>query len=113
MRLGAIADDFTGAADLAGLLARGGARVSLRVGMPDASVLGFQGADVEVVALKIRTLPKDQAQSQSKAALKWLQSQKADRFFWKYCSTFEHTEVGNIGPVTEVLIQTLGTAQTI
>lgn len=85
MRLGAIADDFTGATDLAGLLARGGARVSLRVGLPDASVLGFQGADVEVVALKIRTLPKDQAQSQSKAALKWLQSQKADRFFWKYC----------------------------
>jgi uncharacterized protein YgbK (DUF1537 family) len=58
MRLGAIADDFTGATDLAGLLARGGARVSLRVGLPDASVLGFQGADVEVVALKIRTLPK-------------------------------------------------------
>ena len=113
MRLGAIADDFTGATDLAGLLARGGARVSLRVGMPDASVLGFQGADVEVVALKIRTLPKDQAQSQSKAALKWLQSQKADRFFWKYCSTFDSTDVGNIGPVSEVLMQTLGTAQTI
>ncbi|GHE03714.1 HPr kinase [Defluviimonas sp. 20V17] len=109
--LGAIADDFTGATDLAGLLARSGARVTLRIGVPDAP--DPDPAPFEVIALKIRTLPADQAVASARAALGWLRAAGARRFFWKYCSTFDSTPRGNIGPVAEALMTELGAAQTI
>jgi uncharacterized protein YgbK (DUF1537 family) len=108
---GAIADDFTGATDLAGLLARSGARVSLRIGVPREPPA--DSAPLEVIALKCRTAPVDEAVSETQAALDWLRRAGAQRFFWKYCSTFDSTPRGNIGPVAEALMRTLGTDQTI
>jgi uncharacterized protein YgbK (DUF1537 family) len=108
---GAIADDFTGATDLAGLLARSGAPVSLRMGVP-----ADQPADtaaIEIIALKSRTAPVKEAVADSLAALAWLRQAGAKRFFWKYCSTFDSTPQGNIGPVAEALMKALGISQTI
>lgn len=108
---GAIADDFTGATDLAGLLARSGAPVSLRIGVPEGPA--ENPAPFEVVALKIRTNPVEDATAQALSALAWLKAAGAKRFFWKYCSTFDSTPAGNIGPVAEALMAELGAEQTI
>lgn len=110
-RLGAIADDFTGATDLAGLLARSGAPVSLRIGVPDGPP--EDPAPFEVIALKCRTEPVADAVSTCRAALAWLKAAGAARFFWKYCSTFDSTPEGNIGPVAEALMADIGTDQTL
>ncbi|OSP55821.1 3-oxo-tetronate kinase [Pseudoruegeria sp. SK021] len=109
--LGCIADDFTGATDLAGMLARSGVKVSLRMGVPDSPP--SDTAAVEVIALKCRTAPVVDAVAETQAALAWLQAAGAQRFFWKYCSTFDSTADGNIGPVSEALMAALGTTQTI
>ncbi len=109
--LGCIADDFTGATDLAGLLARSGAPVSLRIGVP--SEPASNAVAFEVIALKIRTAPAEMAVSQAREALAWLKNAGATRFFWKYCSTFDSTPSGNIGPVAEALMADLGVSQTI
>ncbi len=109
--LGCIADDFTGATDLAGLLARSGVQVSLRIGVPQTAPA--DAAAVEVIALKCRTAPVAEAVAESRAALDWLRRAGAERFFWKYCSTFDSTAEGNIGPVAEALMADLGCAQTI
>ena len=109
--LGCIADDFTGATDLAGLLARSGVRVSLRIGVPTQSP--SETSPFEVIALKSRTSKVSQAVAESRAALDWLQRAGAQRFFWKYCSTFDSTLEGNIGPVAEALMKDLCTEQTI
>lgn len=109
--LGAIADDFTGATDLAGLLARSGVPVSLRIGVP--SEPPEETAAFEVIALKCRTAPVAEAVAECRAALRWLQAAGAERFFWKYCSTFDSTADGNIGPVAEALMADLGCSQTI
>ena len=87
--LGCIADDFTGATDLAGLLARSGVHVSLRLGVPDTPPQDT--APFEVIALKCRTAPVAEAVGECRAALAWLQQAGAERFFWKYCSTFDST----------------------
>ena len=108
---GCIADDFTGATDLAGLLARSGVRVSLRIGVPSAPPT--DAAAFEVIALKCRTAPVAAAVSEARAALDWLRRAGAKRFFWKYCSTFDSTPTGNIGPVAEALMADLGCEQTI
>ncbi len=109
--LGCIADDFTGASDLANNLVRAGMRTVQTIGVPD----GPLGADVDavVVALKSRTIAADEAVSQSLAALKWLQAAGAQQIYFKYCSTFDSTAQGNIGPVTEALMDALGTDFTI
>lgn len=111
--LGCIADDFTGATDLAALLARSGFPVSLRIGVPDASEPATDAAAFEVIALKIRNLVAENAIEQANHALTWLQDAGAKKIFWKYCSTFDSTEKGNIGPVAEMLMEKLGTQQTI
>lgn len=108
---GCIADDFTGATDIAGLLARNGVRVSLRIGVPDHPP--SQTSPFEVIALKSRTAPIEEAISETRAALAWLRAAGARRFFWKYCSTFDCTPEGNIGPVAEALMDDLETDQTI
>ncbi|WP_137134064.1 3-oxo-tetronate kinase [Rhizobium sp. FKY42] len=111
IRFGAIADDFTGATDLAALLSRSGWPVSLRLGLPnpdDEPVAPF-----EIIALKIRTIPVEKAVEKALAAAQWLEQAGAKRFYWKYCSTFDSTPKGNIGPVSEALMQRLGASQTI
>lgn len=109
--LGCIADDFTGACDLAGLLARSGVKVNLRMGVPET--VPSDTAVFEVIALKCRTAPVDEAVAECLAALAWLKQAGAARFFWKYCSTFDSTATGNIGPVAEALMADLGLDQTI
>ena len=111
--LGCIADDFTGATDLAALLSRSGVRVSLRLDLPDGDPDPKDLAPIEVIALKCRTAPVDDAVRDTRAALAWLRKAGASRFFWKYCSTFDSTADGNIGPVAEALMADLNTDQTI
>ena len=103
--LGAIADDFTGATDLANTLVRGGMRCVQTIGVPDGP-LDAQ-ADAVVVALKSRTIPAADAVAQSLTALRWLQAQGAQQIYFKYCSTFDSTPKGNIGPVTDALLDAL------
>ncbi len=109
--LGCIADDFTGATDLANNLVRAGMRVVQAIGVPE----GPLAADVDavVIALKSRTNPVHEAVEQSLAALRWLQGQGARQIYFKYCSTFDSTAAGNIGPVTEALMDAMGTDFTI
>ncbi len=109
--LGCIADDFTGATDLANNLVRSGMRVVQAIGVPEGP-LDAQ-ADAVVVALKSRTIAPADAIAQSLAALKWLQAQGAQQIYFKYCSTFDSTAQGNIGPVAEALMDALGTDFTI
>lgn len=109
--LGCIADDFTGATDLANNLVRGGMRVMQTIGVPTESI----GTDVDavVVALKSRTIPAKDAIEQSLSALAWLQSQGAQQIYFKYCSTFDSTAAGNIGPVTDALMDAMSANFTI
>ena len=85
--LGCIADDFTGATDLAGLIARSGVEVSLRIGVPEEPP--SETLSVEVIALKCRTAPVAEAVADCRKALVWLRAAGAKRFLWKYCSTFD------------------------
>ena len=103
--LGCIADDFTGATDLANNLVRAGMRVVQTIGVP-ASPLGAD-VDAVVVALKSRTIAPADAIAQSLEALRWLQAQGAQQVYFKYCSTFDSTPQGNIGPVAEALMDAL------
>jgi len=107
MLLGAIADDFTGATDLCSMLVRGGMRTVQLIGVPSPD-LPAPDADAVVVALKSRTAPARQAIDQSLAALQWLRAARARQFFFKYCSTFDSTDEGNIGPVADALVAALG-----
>ena len=111
--LGCIADDFTGATDLAALLARSGLPVSLRIGTPQEKRDPNETAAFEVIALKCRTSPVAIAVEQARQAFGWLKEAGASRFFWKYCSTFDSTAEGNIGPVADMMIKETNTAQTI
>lgn len=110
MILGCIADDFTGATDLANMLVRGGMRTVVAVGVPRAPIAD---ADAVVVALKSRTIAPSRAVQQSRAALQWLRAAGCKQFFFKYCSTFDSTAQGNIGPVIDALMDALGTHLTI
>lgn len=111
IKLGCIADDFTGATDLANNLVRAGMRTVQTIGVPGEPLRA--DADAVVVALKTRTLPVEDAVAQSLAALEWLQQQGAEQIYFKYCSTFDSTPDGNIGPVTDALMTRLGTRFTI
>ena len=109
--LGCIADDFTGATDLANNLVRAGMRVVQTIGVPNAPLSAE--VDAVVVALKSRTIAPQDAIDQSLQALQWLQGQGAQQIYFKYCSTFDSTAQGNIGPVTEALMHALQTDFTI
>jgi 3-dehydrotetronate 4-kinase len=112
MLLGAIADDFTGATDLCNTLVRRGMRTVQLIDVPPP---GTEVADAEavVVALKSRTIPAAEAIEKSLAALAWLQRAGARQILFKYCSTFDSTDEGNIGPVAEALMYALGTDFTL
>ena len=104
--LGCIADDFTGATDLASTLVKNGMRTVQLIGVP-ARGDAVPEADAIVVALKSRTTPAADAVADSLAALGWLQRAGCRQFFFKYCSTFDSTERGNIGPVADALLAAL------
>lgn len=105
--LGCIADDFTGATDLASTLVKGGMRAVQLIGVPKPGD-AIPEADALIVALKSRTAPPGEAVADSLAALAWLQKTGCRQFFFKYCSTFDSTEAGNIGPVADALTEALG-----
>jgi 3-dehydrotetronate 4-kinase len=107
MLLGAIADDFTGATDLCSMLVKGGMRTVQLIGVPSRE-FPVPESDAVVVALKSRTAPARQAIAESLTALQWLKAAGARQFFFKYCSTFDSTDQGNIGPVADALIAALG-----
>lgn len=111
IKLGCIADDFTGATDLASNLVQAGMRVLQAMGVPS----GPLSADVDavVIALKSRTIASDDAIADSLAALRWLQAEGAEQIYFKYCSTFDSTAQGNIGSVTEALMDALDTDFTV
>jgi 3-dehydrotetronate 4-kinase len=102
--LGCIADDFTGATDLANNLVREGMRVVQTIGVPAAAV---DDVDAVVVALKSRTAPVADAVASSLAAARWLRGLGAGLIYFKVCSTFDSTPAGNIGPVAEALLAAL------
>lgn len=111
MLLGVIADDFTGASDIAntiakGLPGQGGLKTAQFLGVPSGPAPAH--IDAGVVALKSRSIPADQAIAQSLAALEWLLAQGCRQIVFKYCSTFDSTKDGNIGPVGEALADALG-----
>ncbi len=109
--LGAIADDVTGATDLAASLTRHGMRVVQTLGVPPSSVV--PDADAIVIALKSRTMPAADAVARSLDAARWLRNSGARQLFFKYCSTFDSTDQGNIGPVAEAVLDLVGAPFTI
>ncbi len=113
IKLGCIADDFTGATDLANNLVKSGMRTIQLNGVPKKNSIERIDADAVVIALKSRTIPAKQAVKQSLQALKWLQGQQAKQIYFKYCSTFDSTADGNIGPVIDALMKALNTTFTI
>ena len=110
MILGCIADDFTGATDLANTLTRRGMHIVQTIGIPQGAA---PEADAIVVALKSRTIAAAQAVEQSLAACRWLKAHGARQIFFKYCSTFDSTDDGNIGPVADALLDELKSSFTI
>jgi uncharacterized protein YgbK (DUF1537 family) len=112
MLLGCVADDLTGATDLALMLTREGMRTIQSTGLPPDD-LDVSEVDAVVVALKSRTIAVKDAVSQSLAAAHALRKLGAQRLFFKYCSTFDSTDEGNIGPVAEALLELVGGGVTI
>jgi 3-dehydrotetronate 4-kinase len=108
MLLGCIADDLTGATDLALMLTRAGMRTVQVMTVPDAST-NLDGYDAVVVALKSRTNPPADAVAMSLASAEALLARGAKQVFFKYCSTFDSTDAGNIGPVADALVARLQT----
>jgi 3-dehydrotetronate 4-kinase len=108
--LGCIADDFTGATDLANTLTRHGMRTVQIIGEPTGLP---PETDAIVIALKSRTIPASDAVVQSLAACRWLKQHGARQIYFKYCSTFDSTDAGNIGPVADALLDELGSDFTI
>ncbi len=109
--LGVIADDLTGATDVALMLQNSGMRTIQAIGVPEGAAP--QDAEAVVVALKSRTIAPAQAVAQSLAALGWLRAQGARQILFKYCSTFDSTDAGNIGPVADALLEAMGAGFTV
>ncbi|MGO8022454.1 3-oxo-tetronate kinase [Rhizobium leguminosarum] len=105
--LGSIADDYTGASDLANTLTKNGLRTVQTVGIPDPS-LALPDVDAVVVSLKIRSVPASDAIAAAASAERWLRLRGAGHVLYKICSTFDSTDAGNIGPVTEALSEAAG-----
>ncbi len=110
--LGCIADDFTGATDLASTLVKAHMRTVQLLGVPRPG-LKVPAADCIIVALKSRSNPANEAVTMSLAALDWLRQQGAKQFYFKYCSTFDSTDQGNIGPVADAMLDAIGADFTV
>ncbi|MGY2047407.1 3-oxo-tetronate kinase [Methylobacterium sp. JK268] len=102
LSLGCVADDYTGASDLANTLTRAGLRTVQTIGVPDPG-LALPDVDAVVVALKSRSIAADEAVARSREAERWLRARGAGHVMFKVCSTFDSTDAGNIGPVTDAL----------
>ncbi len=114
MILGIIGDDFTGSSDIANNLKKSGMQVSMYAGVPPLNnKASLTNADAAVIALKIRTIPICDAVSESLKALEWLKNAGCSQFIFKYCSTFDSTKEGNIGPVTDAIMEDLNVDFTI
>jgi uncharacterized protein YgbK (DUF1537 family) len=112
MLLGCIADDFTGATDLANTLVRQGMSTVVLLGVPRAGV-AVPKTDAVIIAVKSRSIPALDAVRLSLDALEYLQRSGARQYFFKYCSTFDSTDAGNIGPVADALLTALEAPFTI
>ena len=112
LHLGCIADDYTGASDLANTLVKNGLKTVQLIGLPLCN-LNLPEVDALVVALKTRTKPVSVAVEETLSVLKWLQKRGATQIFFKYCSTFDSTKEGNIGPVLDALMERLNCKFTI
>lgn len=102
LALGCVADDYTGASDLANTLTRAGLRTVQTIGVP-ADDLALPEVDAVVVALKSRSIPAGEAVARARAAERWLRGRGAGHVLFKVCSTFDSTDAGNIGPVLDAL----------
>ncbi len=111
LRVGCIADDFTGASDIASFFSLGGMKTVLSNGVPDGIL--SEEADAVVIALKSRSIPAQSAVHQSLQALEWLLQAGAEHIYIKYCSTFDSTPAGNIGPVCDAVMDAMGVPYTI
>jgi uncharacterized protein YgbK (DUF1537 family) len=109
--LGCIADDYTGATDIASMLREGGMRVIQYLGIPKR--INTVNADAIIIALKSRSISKSEAIKESLEALKWLEASGCKQYYFKYCSTFDSTNEGNIGPVIEAIMIALESEFTI
>src|ERR1044072_8725449 len=114
MLLGCIADDFTGATDLANTLVRQGMSTVVLLGVPGRTPEQTlrTDADAVIIALKSRSIPAGDAVRLSVDALEYLKRGGAHRFYFKYCSTFDSTDAGNIGPVADALLAAFGESLT-
>jgi uncharacterized protein YgbK (DUF1537 family) len=110
--LGCVADDYTGGTDVAAALRRSGITTTLVFGVPDPSVR-VPDCGAVVVALKTRTAPVAQAVRESVDSVRWMRLGGVDRFYVKYCSTFDSTPVGNIGPVVDAVLDEVGETETV
>ena len=110
--LGCIADDFTGATDLANTLTRQGMTTIVLLGVPREG-LALPAADAAVIALKSRSNPAGVGVRMSLEALEWLKRAGVQQFYFKYCSTFDSTDAGNIGPVADALLGALNESFTV
>ncbi|WAP59703.1 3-oxo-tetronate kinase [Streptomyces sp. S465] len=113
LRIGCIADDFTGGTDVAAAFRRAGLRTALVFGTPDTTIALPDDCDAAVIALKSRSAPAGEAVAGSLAAQRWLWTKGAAQIYVKYCSTFDSTPKGNIGPVTDALMETAGSSVTL
>lgn len=109
--LGCVADDFTGASDAASFLVNHGVPTVLFDGIPAADSLA--DCAVVVIALKCRSKPAAAAVSEALCAFRWLREQNAGQLYFKYCSTFDSTPAGNIGPIADEVLGQLGIRYTL
>lgn len=112
MQIGVIADDFTGGTDIAGFFVKAGLKTIQLSGIPN-DLVQIPNVDAVVISLKSRSCPQDEAIADSLDALRWLKKKGAERIYFKYCSTFDSTHNGNIGPVTDALMKELDVDCTI
>lgn len=111
MKIGVIADDFTGATDIASFLVLNGLKTVQMCGVtPD---LPAPDAEAVVISHKSRSCPVDEAIAETQASLQWLLKHDCKQIYFKYCSTFDSSKEGNIGPVADALMETLGENFTI
>ena len=112
LELGILADDLTGGMMVASLLEREGVRCPL-VTSPDALDTLSADAEAVVIGRKIRLIPADEARADATRSARALRAIKTKRVYYKYCATFDSTEEGNIGPITEALMEALDTDRTL
>ena len=110
---GCVADDFTGASDAASFLVKGGMSVQLFNGIPAKESRIAEGIQAIVIALKSRTQDTGEAVADTMRSLGWLKEQGVEKFYLKYCSTFDSTPKGNIGPAADAAMEFLGVSYTV